>query len=406
MWLAMASHPRPSPHLPTLVILQYVYLSILVATQPRWPVRAAAFMVYVCILGLVFTCTTGVASTDYGLACMLAGQFILAIQFILLQNPLRELRHERDHVAPEKLPFWRRTYWALCVLFSSRGIGWTYQIPHLLPRPSTPRREFAYQQVVKAVWWYLIVDLGRAYQHSNRLFFRDAADLFGEGFPGYLHRCVNIVAFLGPMISITGVMYCLIAAVFVTLGWSPPRDWPHVYGNWADSYTVRRFWGRTYHQNFRRCTAAVGKGCCRLLGLKPGSWASSYTQLYVGFATSGFMHCVGDLVVNPMLFGTSFPFFIAQAVAISLEDAAIGVARRIGLQSRYPAHLWRMLGYAWVVLWFSVSAPWFIAASLRVGALSPVSFSLIAMLSSRMEHVLRNQLLLAIAVTKLQPAEM
>ncbi|TFY61677.1 hypothetical protein EVJ58_g4372 [Rhodofomes roseus] len=153
--------------------------------------------------------------------------------------------------------------------------------------------------------------------------------------------------------------------MFVALGFSLPRDWPEVYGRWSDSYTVRRFWGRTYHQLLRRLTAGIGKACCRVLGLQPGSWASSYTQLYIGFAISGLLHCGGDLMVNPSLFGSSFQFFISQAIAITFEDAVIGIIRRTGV--KFPRSLAHLIGYSWAIVWLCVSAPWMINWTLKAG---------------------------------------
>ena len=102
-----------------------------------------------------------------------------------------------------------------------------------------------------------------------------------------------------------------------------------------------------------------------MLGLKSGSWASSYTQLYVGFAISGLIHCGGDFMVNHDLFGSSFPFFIYQAVAITAEDAVIGATRMMEL--RIPQRLAHFVGYVWVILWMNLSLPYYIDWSLRAG---------------------------------------
>lgn len=119
----------------------------------------------------------------------------------------------------------------------------------------------------------------------------------------------------------------------------------------------------------RQLTASGGKACCRALGLRPGSRASSYTQLYVGFAVSGFLHCGGDLLVSPSLFGASFPFFIAQAFAITFEDAVIGLVRRSGI--KVPVSIAHTVGYAWAITWLCISAPLYINWSLLVSLSLP-----------------------------------
>lgn len=117
----------------------------------------------------------------------------------------------------------------------------------------------------------------------------------------------------------------------------------------------------------QQLTAGFGKASCRALGLQSGTWQSRYTQLYVGFAVSGLLHCGGDLLVDPShkLFGASFPFFFSQAVAITFEDAVIALVRRSGV--KVPQVLARAVGYAWAVAWLCLSAPWLINWTLRAG---------------------------------------
>ncbi|OSX58091.1 hypothetical protein POSPLADRAFT_1061202 [Postia placenta MAD-698-R-SB12] len=275
------------------------------------------------------------------------------------------------------MPFLRRMYWALCVITGPRGVGWNCQIANVPPRPSEPRWSFVRQQLLYALRWYLPVDLAQTYQRSNPSFSHHDAGLFSLSSQGYIQRCVNIVAWFSPAYGMIDMPYRLFSAVSVATAWSMPRDWPAMYGEWADAYTLRWFWGRTYHQSLRRYAASMGKACCRLLGLRQGSWASSYTQLYVGFAVSGLIHCGGDIMVSPKLFGVSFPFFIAQAVAISLEDAVIGVAKRTGMQAQCPDSLAHALEYVWVFVWLSVSTPWWMRT--RMVDTSRTVFSLVTM---------------------------
>lgn len=102
-----------------------------------------------------------------------------------------------------------------------------------------------------------------------------------------------------------------------------------------------------------------------MLGLQTGSWASSYTQLYVGFALSGLIHCGGDMMVNYNLVGSSLPFFIYQALAITAEDAVIGAARM--MQLRVPERLAHFAGYVWVIFWMNLSIPSYVDWSLQAG---------------------------------------
>jgi len=73
--------------------------------------------------------------------------------------------------------------------------------------------------------------------------------------------------------------------------------------------------------------------------------------------------------------GLSFLFFLAQAIAITVEDAVIALASRTGIDK--STYLTRIIGYMWVFLWFSISMPWYldwqIAAGIKLGEPLPIS---------------------------------
>ena len=58
----------------------------------------------------------------------ICGAGIQHVSLTWLTDPIHDFRHERDHVAPKELPFVRRVWWALCLLNSPRGIGWSYKV--------------------------------------------------------------------------------------------------------------------------------------------------------------------------------------------------------------------------------------------------------------------------------------
>lgn len=72
-------------------------------------------------------------------------------------------------------------------------------------------------------------------------------------------------------------------------------------------------------------------------------------------------------MVNPSLFGASFPFYFYQAIAITFEDAVIEVVRKSGI--KVPQSLAHLIGYTWAVLWLCISAPWLITWMLRMGVI-------------------------------------
>ena len=100
----------------------------LIALSPRGLGRvvgnAAVLSIVISVLGL----TTGNAELNYFVGCIFANQASNMVLFTWLADPIHEFRHERDHVAPEEMPFVRRVWWTLCLLHSPRGIGWSYKV--------------------------------------------------------------------------------------------------------------------------------------------------------------------------------------------------------------------------------------------------------------------------------------
>jgi hypothetical protein len=48
-------------------------------------------------------------------------------------------------------------------------------------------------------------------------------------------------------------------------------------------------------------------------------------------------------------------FFVSQAFFITFEDFVIFLGKRLGFTD---SQAWRILGYAWVQLWFAYTLPW------------------------------------------------
>ncbi len=59
----------------------------------------------------------------------------------------------------------------------------------------------------------------------------------------YTLHCSTIVAWVCVTYGISNVQYSVLAAFSVAFGMSLPGDWPNVFGELADAYTLRRFWG-------------------------------------------------------------------------------------------------------------------------------------------------------------------
>jgi hypothetical protein len=108
-----------------------------------------------------------------------------------------------------------------------------------------------------------------------------------------------------------------------------------------------------------QCVSTPGKYLSHnILNLRQGSNLSSYLQLFTAFLASAFLHIVADYGLLRVWFGGgSLFFFTAQPFAIMLEDAVIALGKKMGVQ---PSPLWKLVGYAWVTVWFIQVFPgWF-----------------------------------------------
>lgn len=103
-----------------------------------------------------------------------------------------------------------------------------------------------------------------------------------------------------------------------------------------------------------------GKATVHALHIPRGTWLSSQVQVYTAFLLSALIHSFGDLMLGTQHFGRSFPFFLANAAAITFEDSLIAFGKSLGIGKDGPTRATRLLGYVWVVLWVRFSAPMYV----------------------------------------------
>ena len=106
----------------------------------------------------------------------------------------------------------------------------------------------------------------------------------------------------------------------------------------------------------------------KLLKFPRGTKRSAYTQLYVAFFLSALVHLAADFMLDKRMAYRSFKFLLYQAVAITIEDFVIAIAKRSLLQKGTEFNperangSWgeaavRVVGYCWVTLWFCLTFP-------------------------------------------------
>ena len=127
----MGSKTRPTrpllPILPFFLTFQLTH-ACLIALSPRRPGRLFGTLALVALVVLAYRCTTGDVQHDCYMGNSLMTQALPVLLLNWLTDPVHDFRHERDPCAPAALSFPRRVWWALCVLNSPRGVGWSYEV--------------------------------------------------------------------------------------------------------------------------------------------------------------------------------------------------------------------------------------------------------------------------------------
>ncbi|EMD37121.1 hypothetical protein CERSUDRAFT_115035 [Gelatoporia subvermispora B] len=351
--------------IPTL-ILSDVLAAYLFSTPLRVQTKLALFIAYSAMILQTLSLTTGSLVRDYGTGLSAMARLLSVTQLTWLTDAT-QFRRNSDGISLAHLPLLKRLYAGVCAMHTVRGVGWNCQVANIPPVRDEPRRTFVFTQLKHVARILFLLDLSRSYMYFNPIFSLTGEEARSISSQGYLLAIVNYITWGAFTYASMALPYHILAAGHVALGFSGSKDWPDLFGEWSDAYTVRRFWGRTWQQMMRRWITTFGKSTCAFLHLKPRSLASSYTQLLVGFLASGVMHTFGgNAMVGRQFAGMSFSYYLAQVVGIIFEDSIIAIAKRIGFSRRTrTSHL---IGYIWVwAIWFPLTAPMCIDWALMAG---------------------------------------
>ncbi|KAH9848682.1 membrane bound O-acyl transferase family-domain-containing protein [Lenzites betulinus] len=325
------------------------------ALRPSPGIRFGASLVL--ILMSVYAAVTytvgGAPVVDYSLSAFLGS---MLLNTMLFAWPLDEAKDIHYLCYPGPLterPLWMRFWHSLCIIFNPRLIGTNAQVSHVPSPYKGTRTRYLLRCLRQLLVNLTIIDVLESFIFTHiHLYDPSRSDeYFPTGVAGYLARSACTAFWLIWSYTTMQTTYILTAALAVSTHLWSPEDWPDIFGNLSDAYTVRRFWGRTWHQLFRRLGSRWGNFIVDILHIPRGSFLSAQVQVHIAFNLSGLMHCIGDLALGTEHFGKSWTFFALNALAITLEDLVIALARRAGI--RKTTGLTRAVGYVWVCLWFT-----------------------------------------------------
>lgn len=171
----------------------------------------------------------------------------------------------------------------------------------------------------------------------------------------------------GSFVLLDGFHTLLSLLAVVVLRVDGPGDWPPLFGDLREAYSMRRFWGRFWHKLLLRpYTGAALWASGRALGRR-----SAFSKLLVAlgvFFLSGCAHAAAAWQLGDC--GTwklDVLWFLANFAVVTFEIGALGLVRWAAARSGY-ARRWaglgatyplagRLLGYVWVFAFLFWSVP-------------------------------------------------
>ncbi|KAL1850213.1 hypothetical protein Daus18300_013013 [Diaporthe australafricana] len=270
---------------------------------------------------------------------------------------------------------------AVGLLWNVRRVGTPWQVknvPSSAGLQSQNRAGFVLKRAAITLLAYLFVDVVVSMPPPEQAMVRaDKAALFSLGnlsTGDVMFRAGTVVGYWLTTGILNLFMNNMGAIAAVSLGLSSPADCPSLYGSFSEAYTIRRFWGVSWHQMFR----------CFLTGhanlvvdhtlpfVSRHSVVSRYTRLAIAFLISGLIHHHADQLMGvPNAQNGAVVFFLLHAAFIMLEDALKPIVTAL-----LPARLRHVLGWFWVLAFFVWSSPIWIYSGMRLGissaALLPV----------------------------------
>ncbi|KAL4876705.1 membrane bound O-acyl transferase family-domain-containing protein [Aspergillus karnatakaensis] len=173
--------------------------------------------------------------------------------------------------------------------------------------------------------------------------------------------------------------HSLLAIVFVAiLRFDCPDEWPGLFGSPSNAYSVRKFWGRFWHQLTIPTYIFYGRFASKqILGLQPGSSLEKTAIAFFVFTISGLSHslvgwALGDAALFRDILFFEICFFAAACETLfhkSLRRASKILAQTFVL----PSLVRRVVGMVWVFVFFFCVSPLWIYPKIYHALLHPVS---------------------------------
>ncbi|KAK0630918.1 membrane bound O-acyl transferase family-domain-containing protein [Bombardia bombarda] len=397
------------------------------------PFHYRALVLILVVTTLEWQCTTSpwppnrgdTRAFRYGLS--MSWIFVLpVVERLLLHTPERDfwrvddLRDKKDHDRqPPQKPLdefsWAKLRWAVALFSTPRAVGWNFGSRRInaqreqmklqfKPNPKvgddktrfsfpSPRTRFILASLMHAFIGYLAWDAVMLAETKITI------PLEWNWDTGTLGRIACMEVLMGVTVySSMTMQFEAGTAVSVGLGLSDFEDWPPLFGDITECYTIANVWGKFWHQYIREPCLGFSHHLITILHIPRHSTAAYLTHLTTAFAISAFFHTFGLAAVSPgflplreLIFDMAL-FFMLQPVGTAIEGLVIRFYIRKYEDSNNnnleqnktgqvrvssPRAYLRIVGYTWVLAWFYVTGWWFVKAYVGVRVMDwrpPFSF--------------------------------
>jgi len=278
----------------------------------------------------------------------------------------------KDNVGTEPIEgtVWKRLKWSTALCWNFRRIGTQYQISNISPfstkDPSYVPTRSAF--LLRAAFLLVLSDSLLKFSRwgadpSDRMlylitepFVRFFPRLFAVSFVETLFRIKQVALYWVICGAGQACCYHLFAFICVALHIQDPSQWPPYFGSLSETWSIRQFWGASWHQTMRQFLTANGDYFVDSILRFPRGLVSRYTRLTLSFAISGVIHLA-------MLYehgltkdeAGSIDFFVIQALGIMLEDLVQAAALKFF--PRMDRRTKRWIGYIWIMVFLLETTP-------------------------------------------------
>ncbi|EAU90926.2 hypothetical protein CC1G_02313 [Coprinopsis cinerea okayama7 len=311
---------------------------------------------------IVFFTTTNDAFFDNAIGCNATNLLFVSFRLLVVEG------NRIGHVVTPSTMFWQRLKWAYRVRTSPRTPLRNLTSPKETPSTSakpTSQTRFIQTRILLLTSNFLALDILNELTHRFNPYFTDPSHRLTRAPWKY-----RLTVFFHPAMVYAGLncMYYPWCIASVWLGASEPEEWPYLFGEVGEAWSVSGCWNRFWHQVMRGHLKSNSSFVVKdILGFRPEWVCTHYLEIAIAFLFSGLMHVAGEYMANrgrTVSYGALI-FFALQPLALALGRILSGLSGRLGYKPR-PIFL-KALGYVWVVTWFTFSLPLWVEQLMRAG---------------------------------------